>query len=404
MSQRIVLWLGLLLLLIAGLFAAATALVPGPQEPYTSRSASADGLKGLYELMKTRGAPVGRWDLGWKEFPSGKGQVLLMTEPGQFLVPEKNKKRLTRWIRKGNTLALFTSPGHPLAEEFGFSSRPGNGKEQVVAMESVSVPWLKEVRVLSFPENNRLEEGAGKGAWSDREGSPRMGRSNLGKGTIYYVPEPGFFTNDHIRKGDNLGLALHLASLAGDRLWFGDGFRKPIVSGGKKPDSLTELIAPEGWLLLLLGGAWFLIWLYSRGKRFAAPRWETAAETGRFDEYVQAMASLYQGAALGRDALLLQWKGLLREAARNLGLSVSSSPETIASQLSRFLGEESASRFTLLANRMDQLPKRVKGEELIRVSQEIQQIRKEISEWKSKPSIRKGLPNARKKSFGDFRR
>ena len=57
--------------------------------------------------------------------------------------------------------------------------------------------------------------------------------------------------------------------------------------------TLEGLLAPMMFMLLqvlLLS----VLWLYMKGKRFAAPRWESVSQVRSGDEYVAAMAGLYR--------------------------------------------------------------------------------------------------------------
>ncbi|WP_169713516.1 DUF4350 domain-containing protein [Paludifilum halophilum] len=387
---------GVLVLLISviviGLLGWLVAFLPASYPSYSSESPAQDGVKGVYRLFKERGVEVARWENHWGDLPDDQGHVLFIVAPEQFLIPETARDRLLRWVSRGNVVVLWADPADPMVTELGFIGESGDGKEKRARMEPVAAGWLKDVRSLYFPRDFRLSDYVElDDSWKDTDGIRRMGRLNTGKGSIYYIPDPEMITNRYIEQADNLALPLYFASLADTKVWFDEGVHKGAlsVSGNREedtPSSPWQLLSGEAWLLIFQGTGLFLLWLFWRGKRFAAPRQETVTEVRTSDEYIEAMGGLYQWAGLGRESLSIQLDGLLKEAAKHFGLPGNASRMDTIRWTRRFLGDEKARRLERLIEEVEQAPSKVKGRKLIRLSREIQEMREEIAEWKTAPS------------------
>ncbi|SDX17234.1 protein of unknown function [Marininema mesophilum] len=394
----------ILLLLIVPLIFVFT-LESNTNTPYNSHGTSHHGLKALYLLLEKRGHSVGRWEEGWRAFPKGTGQLLILTEPSD-ITSAKDVHRLEKWIKRGNTLALFANPENTLGAEWGFEalSRTDRrtGLKGKVRMQPRSSAWQKNIDSFYFPEGNRLLSKQGS-TWADQDNQLRIADRKLGQGFIVYVPEKNFFTNQTIQKEDNLAFALDLASKGKKRIWFGDSLRQTVgITDNKEKASIFNWVSRDGWLFVTLLGCGFLLWLYMKGKRFGNPKPDSITEPPFADEYVKAMGSLYREMNLGRDSLLVQWRGLLRQAAMEWGLGMTATEEAIFNQGKRFLSPEGVKRLETLKQRMNHLPTRLSGKQFIHLSQEIHQMREEILAWKTQPLTQNRLPNDQRKSFINY--
>lgn len=386
--------IGLIVVLI-GVLAVGVLLfsswLPAEEPRYSSLNTQAEGTKALYLLLEERDIPVARWNEPWNELPRSKGHVLIMIQPDRWMISEKEREPLLQWINSGNTLVLLAHPLDSFVNQLGFSAVDGI-QDVNVGMEASDETWLQDMKELYFPRDRRLRnESELDQAWKDRHGNARIGRLATGEGSVYYIPEPAMWTNSYLDRGDNLALALYLTSLTeGEgKVWFDESLREQqwnpsFLLETEELPGYTDLIpSGMGWLLTQ-AALLFLLWLYLNGKRFAAPRWETVREVRRGEEYVYAMGSLYQWANLNKDALEIQRRALFRETATLLGLSRRSDTDDIIKRVETLVDPALAQRYQLLQQEVVRSAK-VTGKDLVKWSREIQDLREEITQWKTQP-------------------
>ncbi|PTM58869.1 DUF4350 domain-containing protein [Desmospora activa] len=390
--------IGLIVVLIA-LLAAGTLFLsswlPAEEPRYSSTNAQSDGTKALYLLLQERNVPVARWRDSWEQLPHSNGHVLFLLEPDRWIYTEKDKESLLEWVESGNTLVLLSHPLDTLASQLGFSAIDGI-RDASMPMEVSDEVWLQDMKELYFPRDRRLRnETELDQVWRDQNDSARIGRLTSGQGNIYYIPEPALWTNAYIEQGDNLALALYLTSLTeGEgKVWFDESLRDQrwnpsfLMDEAEEPPAYSDLIPTGAGWLLLQGVFLFILWLYLKGKRFAAPRWETVREVRRGEECVYAMGSLYQWANLNKEALAIQQRALFRETATLLGLSRRADAEEISERVSVLVDPALAERYRLLQQVVNRSVK-LTGKELVKWSREIQDLREEMKQWKTKPLTR----------------
>ncbi|PTX55069.1 uncharacterized protein DUF4350 [Melghirimyces profundicolus] len=358
--------------------------------PYSSLTPSDRGVSGIYRLLEERGEPVGRWEEGWDHLPETRGHVLWIVEPSQRFFSPGEIDTLKQWVRNGNTLIVWATFGRPLSDGLHLDGYEIDHRKKKVSMDRSGSGWKNEVETLHFPRNRRLLSSMDE-VWKDDQGIPRIGKRGIGKGAIYYIPEPDLITNRGIGKEDNLALALYFASLAkGDgRIWFDEtvhGMEAPSAGGAGEERTLTTLMSPLLWWLFFQGTLLFFLWLYRNGKRFGAPRWESVKEERTGNEYIRAMASLYQWAGVGQESLAIQLEGVLRETRSRLGLGSRSPLSKVLEQTERRMGWVAAQRFRKLIREIENLPDTPKGSTLIRLSRDLQKWREELEGWRPKRS------------------
>lgn len=395
MKSRGKVWLLILtvLLITVGMGWFISAWLDASHPPYSSRSPAEEGTKGVYRLMEERGIPVGRWEMGWDRLPDTEGNMLWIVEPTDVLLTEGTFRKLQKWIGKGNTVVIWSRPGDPLSGRLGFPAYETHKGEQKVPMQISADGWQKEIRTLYFAHDGRLENAAElDGVWKDREGIPRVGMRRMGKGAVYYIPEPEPITNRYIHRGDNLALVLYFSSLRKEegKLWFDETLHRvdAMATGMEKGSpSLMNLLTPTMWWITLQLLLLFILWLYRKGKRFASPRWETVQEVRTGDEYIRAMASLYQQAGLGRESLNLQLDSLIQESKLRLGLGPRSMEKTLCDQAEKLVSADFSRRLGALITEVRLLPESPKDRTLIRLSREMQKLREELEGWRRLGSI-----------------
>lgn len=358
--------------------------------PYSSLNSTEQGTKGIYRLLQEREVPVDRWETGWDRLPESTGHVLWVIQPEQKVYfPEVEGEWLKRWVKKGNTVVIWSGPKTPLSQELGFDAAQSADGVRKVKMAPTTEGWLKEVHSLYFPHGHQVE-GSPDRVWMDEQGSPRVGKRSMGRGAIYYIPEPDVITNQAIDRADNLALALHMASFtAGEgKVWFDESVHQSVESTAPAapsqpgtPSTVEELLTPLMRLLLaqlLLGG---ILWLYLQGKRFGAPRLEPIQEKATGDEYIRGMASLYQWAGLKQESLAIQLEGLLRETNLRMGLSPKASRAELWEQIEKRMGPTACKGLQDLADQVEGLTPPVKRSSFLRISQALQKWKEELEEW-----------------------
>lgn len=395
---------GLGLLTVGAL--ALGALLPKEEPRFSSLSTQAEGTKALYLLLEEQEVPTSRWRESWDRLPASQGHVLFLMEPDRWMIPEEEKDRLFQWVESGNTLVLLAHPLDSVANQLGFSGAEGGGPS-LVPMAEQQAPWLREIDTLFFPRDRRLiEDSKLDEVLQDQNGTSRIGRMQAGAGAIYYIPEPLIWTNAYIKEGDNLALALYFASLVeGEgKVWFDESLRDQrwnqafLTDEEEEVPGYLDLIPATAGLLLLQALVLFLLWMYREGKRFAAPRWETVREVRRGEEYFYAMGSLYQWADLKKEVLEIQWRALVKETATILGLSRQTDADRIVERVEALVDPALAGRYQSLQQVMEATPnKRLSGKELVKWSREIQDLREELNQWKTKPLNRQPSPSDPKK-------
>ncbi|GGA35009.1 hypothetical protein GCM10007416_04930 [Kroppenstedtia guangzhouensis] len=395
MKGRVRVWsLGLMILLIvigSGWFVSVWLNTSHP--PYSSRSSAENGLRGIYRLLDDQGIPVDRWETSWRRLPDSEGNVLWIVEPNGMILTEPVFENLRNWIRKGNTVVIWSRPGDILSGRLGLQAHEGDKGKHDIQMPRVSDGWRTEIRTLHFIYDGRLDSASDlDDAWMDREGIPRVGMRKMGNGEVFYIPEAEPITNGSIDQGDNVALALYLASLRNGqgKVWFDETVHQEgLVTPGMEEESpgLGDLLTPMMWWFALQLFLWLILWLNHEGKRFASPRWENVRVTRTGDEYIQAMASLHERAGLGREALNIQVNALIKETKIHLGLPPQASEEAVFERAEQLMGTDLARRLQTLFRGVNHLSESPKGRILIWWSREVQKLREEMEAWRTKGGL-----------------
>ena len=389
MQRRDKKWVGVFLLVL--LLGASAVLFPLliPEEttrPFSSDNPGKSGVKAIRDLLTERGMRVQKWEKEWNHLPHTQGHVFFIIEPELRGVSKKEISSLRKWAERGNTAVIWSSSGFLLFDELGFSPIPGGSGPQTVSVADSNEAWLRHINRLMLPQNSRIRPGEEiEAVLTDHRGEILVARKELGRGQIFYIPEPEMITNRFINREDNLALPLYFASFAEKTLWFDEsGLRLAGEEAfGEGPaQKLKDWFADQGIFAAAEAGAALLLWLYVRGKRFAAPRWETVERQRSQDEFVQALASLYQASRLRRESLEILERSFLRDVSRMVGFSSEASRDRLAERISTLAGGETGRRFRLLMEKMERKKTRITEKELIRLAQEMEGCRREIRKWK----------------------
>jgi len=378
----------LLVLLLGVLAVLLPVLIPEEgTRPFSSDNPGKSGVKAIRDLLAERGMRVQKWEKEWNHLPPAQGHVLFIIEPELRGVGKKEMSSLRKWAERGNTAVIWSSSGFLLFEELGFSSIPVEGDgPQIVPVAGSTEVWLRNINRLVLPQNSRVRPGEGiEAVLTDQRGEMLVARRELGQGQIFYIPDPEMITNRFINREDNLALPLYFASFAEKTLWFDEsGLRLAGEEAfGEGPaQKLKDWFADQGIFAAAEAGAALLLWLYVRGKRFAAPRWETVERQRSQDEFVQALASLYQASRLRRESLEILERSFLREVSRMVGFPSGASRDRLEERISSLAGREAGRRFRLLTEEMERKKTKITEKELIRLAQEMEGCRREIGKWK----------------------
>jgi hypothetical protein len=393
MQQRDKTWVGVLImvLLLGALAVLFPLLIPkGAMRTFSSDNPGKSGVKAIRDLLAERGMQVQKWEREWDHLPHTKGNVLFIVEPEIRGVDKEEISSLREWAERGNTAVIWSSTGFLLFDEMGFSPIPGGGGPQSVSVAESPDEWLRHIDRLMLPENNRIQSGEDiEAVLTDLRGEILVARKRLGQGQIFYIPEPEMITNRFINREDNLALPLFFASFAEGTLWFdesGPRLAKERTSGEDPAQNLKSWFGDQGIFAAAEACIAFLLWLYVRGKRFAAPRWDTVERFRSQDEFVRAMASLYQVSRLRRDSLEILERSFLRDISRMVGFPFGASRDRLAERISALAGGETGERFRLLMEKIERRKNtRITEKELIRLTQEMEGCRREIRKWKIGP-------------------
>lgn len=390
MQQRDRTWVVILILvLLLGVLAVLfPLLIPeGATRPFSSDNPGKSGVKAIRDLLEERGMHVQKWEKEWDRLPHTPGNVLFIIEPVNRKIGKEEISSLRDWVEKGNTAVIWSRAGYPLLDELGFAPNPGTSGPQTVSVAENSERWLRNINRLVLPGNSRIHPGEDiEAVLTDLQGEILVARKKLGQGQIFYIPEPEMITNRFINREDNVALPLFFASFAERTLWFdesGPRLAGEWVAGEDHAADLTHWFKNQGIFAAAEACIALFLWLYVRGKRFAAPRWETVERFRSQDEFVEAMASLYRSSRLRRDSLEILERSFLRDVSKAVGFPPGASRDRLIERISSLMGGETERRFRLLMQEIDQRKKtKIKEKELIRLTQEMEGCRREIQKWK----------------------
>lgn len=378
----------MIFLMIALLFCVALliSLMPVDLPAYSSESTKQNGTKALYLLLEKQGVSVDRLTSRYS-LPTGAGHVLNIVAPEDAHKYPYEVEELKDWAERGNTIVLWAYPGHSLLGEFGITGFFRGTEEEQIQVEPSAEKWLQEIEGLTFPSGHRVGTEV-EPILTDQSGDILIGKIQLGEGNLFYVPDPNFITNAYIDQQDNLAVPLYFTSLAEQGVWFDEALLYPatpsfLVTEDGKP-TLWGLLAPAK-LALVEALLLILFWLYYKGKRFAAPRWEGVAQIRNADEYVVAMAGMYQAAGLKSEVLEIKEQAFRRKTTDALGLSPDASYDQLVGMIRGTVGEETAMKARGVIQALQKEKETPLGsKKLIRLSQQMEEVREEIERWKMK--------------------
>ncbi|MFX3632634.1 MAG: DUF4350 domain-containing protein [Candidatus Pristimantibacillus sp.] len=308
-GQRIGLAASIVAFILIGLVIIKPAVPIKP--PYTSNSASPDGVKGIYTLLKEQGVSVKEWRKEWRFLPEAGHQAMVIIQPQEL--EEHELVEIEDWVHAGNDVLLLDSdPWQWVDFEL----------EEVV---TTSTTQPSSISILDR-NSNQLE---GTELTGDVDSEFRLalseeieplledelgiiaGRVWLGEGSITLLLMPEWLRNDQILKHSHFELLRPYLPVQANALWF-DDYHQGIK---EKPGLLAFY---PTWLLaiLLQLAIGTLMWIWFKAVRFGPAYTPRAWTVRRGDETLLAAAGWYERRKLTRDAIMHQSqyvRSLMRE-------------------------------------------------------------------------------------------
>ncbi|SFJ50010.1 DUF4350 domain-containing protein [Thermoflavimicrobium dichotomicum] len=395
MRRSNIFWILAVVALIALVIAFSfLSLHPRNNQPYSTENPKPDGLKALYLLYQKREIQVDLWRSPYTELPDSSNQETLFIIDPQVDAPKGEQlQSLLRWVEKGNRIVLWEPKDSEWLQTFQFELEDCLSEglvREVVAKEGN--PWLKQMTRLQWPGACIAPYKNTEPVLEDRDGHILIAKRTVGKGSIYFIPESLLITNNNIDKADHV--ALPLAWTQNGKVWLDQTVHplfdvsspeEPAPSAGQPSPNFFSMLKEDGFLILLQILLVLLGWLYARGKRFAAPRYEMVQEERNALEYVEAMAKWYTRAKVWKEALLAQQATLRREVIETLHLPVQTTDDILYQRVEQYMGSSFRQRYEHLAERIRQAQtqKRISPDVFVKWSIEMDQLRKELVKWKT---------------------
>ncbi|MBA4496383.1 DUF4350 domain-containing protein [Paenactinomyces guangxiensis] len=382
------------------------------KKPYSAQNPKELGVKALYLLFEKRGKKVGLWESEYEQLPSEKQDTLIVISPSESPSPS-DLQSLTKWIEKGNQLVLWASIDSKWVKAFQFNGVPCYTSAEPRRVRAVvDDPWLKEIKELDWPSQEcAVSSNKDKKILLDEENHTLVVKRKVGNGSIIYIPDVSLVTNLRIDKADHLALPLAFVENRPGKIWFDETIHswsaKPINPPSSSPNSSSQqesaepelpeispsffsLLNSDGWFILLQLVIFIVFWLYAKGKRFAAPRFESVKETRDGLEYVEAMARWYHRSGIRKETLLSQHNGLREHILQTFHLPKDISEESLLQHIEQFMGNEYRQTYQNLSKIIAQVvfsKKRISHAVFVEWSVTIAQLRRELEQWKARPQI-----------------
>jgi hypothetical protein len=393
-------FLGIVLIGVIGIVIAFSFLSLKPKNenvnllPFSAESTRVDGVKALYLLYEKRGLEVDKWERRYQDLPQTTDVTLMIIGPQTSAPAGQEWEALRKWVERGNQVVLWAPLFSDWSKLFQFEVKTCDplyiSQRKVKSHEEN--PWFEQMNALfEFNGCLKLTDQIAP-VLTDEHGNLLVAKKRVGKGAVYYVPDPYMISNSSIDLNDNIALPLGLVKK--EKVWFDqsvhtieNNFDGLVLEDESQSKSFFSLVAEDGLLLIFQLLIICMLWLYARGKRFASPRFEMVKEERNALEYVDAVARWYANSSVRRDALTTQFQMLrqeMREAFR-LPESQYSYEGEIKEQIKRYLDASFLSKYDELVQMMHKVEtkKRISAKDFINVSKAIDSLRKEINQWRT---------------------
>lgn len=367
---------------------------------FSAENSNPDGTKALYRFYQVRGYQVKLWKQNYRKLPNTSGDLLLIIGPQTKGPNAQEMKTLYDWVRKGNKVVLWSPMESEWTKRLQFESMSCLKKYKRQVYSNEKSKWFQRTKMVNWPTGQCvLPANDHQVVLVDEENYSLMIKKKLGKGEIYYTPETEVLINQQIDQEDHMQLSLAIADIASGTIWFDESVHPwppPHNQTGdnefssKKETSVDQpsifaYLNLDAWLVLIQILLCVLLYLYMKGKRFAAPRREWKKEKRNSLEYVEAMANWYQRSNMRKEVYEHFRLRLEKELMETLQIPKHQFTQVGFEKMSQFLGEDYLKRYkkwaTPAAIKMGS--KKPSLSLFLQATLEVLRLRKELQEWKN---------------------
>ena len=381
--------LGGLLLLFAVLTYSIGGRIPESPETTPRRttfSAKPGGWKAAYLLLEKAGTPVGRITKPPKQWPDDAQLIVTATPFSSF--PEMNiwdKGEVTdalAWVDAGHTLLVFDGETDDLLKKLGAQVETHLQADAMLTPQQPAV-FLSQVKNIFFPGKERVLKTPASAIVLISDKKPALIVLPHGKGRIFIVATPAVIDNSHLATADNSRFFVQLMQTEAGR---GKVYFNEFHQGYKEEESVWTIIGKPGQFAFYQILALVLLACFSAGRRFGLPR-PMPSPPRVSSEYVSSLADLYRRARAADAALESLYIAFWRDLCRAVAVPLDSKPDDVARRAAA-LTETDADRerteqrlkhlLTECEERIASDPKLITDTVLLRLTSEIEELRKEL--------------------------
>ncbi len=337
----------------------------------SSFNASPAGTKALFTTLQGLGVSVQRWQHPWTKLVHENGVLIhtdavlneVLSRGGQHDPLQEEYAQLGRWVARGNTVVVYTSPDAvcPFSlDDFSKNSKTV-GSDKPSARKETSRRRLrasdnrpsfdlpikqKPETILRTPLPGPYTHGVTEVAIGESQGLKLTGGAVVpliegddkalhafwiphGKGRVIVFSTPSFIDNEHCGHKDNLVLMLNMVSRlpAGGTVLF-DEYHHGYSQEFAMRDFLSLPMVRAAALQLALV---VCLLICSSARRFGEPIPLVRDARRSVMEYTVSLGDLYARASTQLDALDYLYRHLRRSLAERYGLSPDASAVEIGS-------------------------------------------------------------------------
>lgn len=298
-------------------------------EPFDPRSSADTGTTALVELLERSGGAV---DITRSAPEPGEASRLLVLVDR---LDDQQRAALFDFVEAGGVVIAAdpTSTLHGGPDLDGGSEAITAGdldeERQNVDTESnlrpgdCNIPALQELRGLYVPHGLLYPVGPGEPQCFGDEGQSFVIVRSIGAGLVVGLGDNEVFTNRHLRRSDNAGLATALLLPDADSdvaIMLGAGTNRTVSDVGTGDDTLIDLVPTSVWMAMTLLGLGFVIFAISRSVRTGKVLDEPLVTPIAGSELVVATGNLMQRAKHASRAGWLLQTQFHRDLCAHLGV------------------------------------------------------------------------------------
>lgn len=373
--------------------------------PYSGENPKETGVKALYLLFEKRGKEVDVWESSYHELPESSQDTLFVIAPQTDAPSQDEVQKIENWVKKGNQLILLSPTESPWTKAFRFSGKPCEYSGTRSAVSPTNDPWLSQLQQIDWSTDQCIALDEQTEPYIIDEDDTLVATKKLGEGRILYSPDVEFVTNQKIDQEDHIAIPLSFVEEKSGTIWFDEtvhpwpprllnppanAYADSMEGRGERESekSFFSLLRSDGWFFLLQVLIFVVLFLYARGKRFAAPRFEKVEEQRNALEYVDAMARWYHRSRLRKETLLVQHHELQQHILETFQLPKNISEQALHQHLEHYLGESYRQTYEELAKAIVSTvysKRKISHASFIEWSVTMTQLRRELEQWRAMP-------------------